>query len=238
MKKVILLGMALLAVFAVQAVAEDIDLERYGGYYTGTGGEFTVEILGTYLSDYLALYDAKTKNIKQNPSFQSFCLETDEYIDDYGNDGFFAILSNKAQLGGANTNSGDPISVGTAWLYSQFAIGVLGDYTYAPGSGRSASAGLLQNAIWMLEDEIAYNGANPFIQRVEEIFGSFANAKADFTGSYVKVLNIYDDAGDPNRRNTLNRQDMLIYVPDGGLTVMLLGIGLGSLAFFSRKLRK
>ena len=91
-------------------------------------------------------------------SFQTFCLEQDE---DSG-DGRF-ILNSAADGGGSNTNAGDPLSAGVAWLYSQFASGVLAGYNYAPGAGRLASASLLQRAIWGLEDEYYMEaGDNPF----------------------------------------------------------------------------
>ena len=45
------------------------------------------------------------------------------------------------------------ITIGTAYLYSQFAAGTLSGYNYTYGSGRSTAAGALQQAIWWLEGQ-------------------------------------------------------------------------------------
>jgi hypothetical protein len=48
---------------------------------------------------------------------------------------------------------GDILSKGTAWLYSQFAQELLIGYNFSGATAqRKTSAGLLQNAIWALED--------------------------------------------------------------------------------------
>ena len=64
-------------------------------------------------------------------------------------------LTMRAVLGGGGAvNGADPISIGTAYLYSEFAKGTLQDYAFAGTEAeREASAALLQNAIWYLEKE-------------------------------------------------------------------------------------
>ena len=84
---------------------------------------------------------------------------------------------------------------------------------------------------WMLEDEIAYDSFNYYIGLVESIFG--ANVKANYSGTQVKVLNIW---GKDSRGRIYDVQSQLFYVPDAGMTAALLGFGLLSLAAFRRKL--
>lgn len=174
-------------------------------------------------------YAGTTSNLVQSGTFQTFCLETTEFIS--LNTTYNAVLNSKAINGGAGGGSPDPLSQGTAYLYQAFATGTLAGYNY--GVGRTTSAGLLQNAIWMLENEIAYsNATNPFIQLVESasVFGSQANAMADYTGSSVKVLNLYTLSGSL-------AQDQLIYVPEPN-TVLLLGLGMIGLAGIRRKMKR
>jgi hypothetical protein len=203
---------------------------RVAGHYTGAGGEFTVS--GTGLDT--SRYSPSARDIGRAGSFQSFCLERQETVS-----GTNLHVVNSAASFGGTASSIDPISVGTAWLYCEFATGGLADYgyDYARGSGRSASAGLLQAAIWVLEDEFAQAGqatpdvsANPFYLLALDAFGSEAAAKADnVAGGYgVYVLNMYDVRGDNDIRR---RQDQLYYdgvdrVPEGGASLAFLAIGL------------
>jgi hypothetical protein len=69
---------------------------------------------------------------------------------------------------------------------------------------------------------------------IRQIFfrGQFSIDKTKYAsfGEYgVYVLNLTS--------GTTNNQDQLILVPDGGLTVMLLGLGVGGLALISRKFK-
>ena len=85
---------------------------------------------------------------------------------------------------------------------------------------------------------------NEFITAIIDKFGSVdaANCAADindYNTYHVFVLNLWD--------GTRAAQDQLIYsttinpntiTPDGGITVMLLGMGLTGIGFVSRKVRK
>ncbi len=216
---------ALLA--SASAMAIDVNINRNTGYFTGSGGEFTLgPVPAAWYSSYSpeALY-----NLGSGIGIQTFCLERDENVASNPNQ---AVINQNgiAFGGGVNTNSGDPISKGTAWLYSLFSGGALDDlgYDYTPGAGRAATAGALQDMIWALEDEQSIDLGNMFYGDLIAKFGSVAAAKADNAGEFpARVLNITKD-GAP-------AQDMLIRVPDAGGTLTLLGLGLAGVAVARRR---
>ena len=207
-----------------------------GLYQSGQGGEFRYKATSGPVGN--AAYSAFTKDLGLAGSFQTFCLEAHEGIAspvDY-------VVNDEAILGGNNFHppagnmGGDIISVGTAYLYASFASGILAGYDYATTvAARKADAALLQDAIWALEDEIVspLAGANFYYDLAVLLFGTAAAAKANASAGFlgVYVLN-----------NTVSgevKQDMLVFdngasVPDGGLTLALLGIGLSGLGFFKR----
>ena len=89
-------------------------------------------------------------------TFTTFCIEKNEYFHPGGT--YNATLANGAVSGGVSGGNPDPVSMGTAWVYSQFRAGTLTVATPQLLSGQ------LQNAIWWLEGEItADQTTNPFI---------------------------------------------------------------------------
>lgn len=94
-------------------------------------------------------------------TFQSFCLEKNEYFSSYGQSLYVksvgtATLNDinyKKSTGGTTTNgyntiASDPLSEATAWLFTQF---------YSHKSTYAGTVGLadsFQKAIWYLEDEL------------------------------------------------------------------------------------
>jgi hypothetical protein len=167
--------------------------------------------------------------------FQTFCLEYNEYITSGGT--YDAQIGTAAIRGGVGIGSGptsprsDPISVGTAYLYTLFATCLLDPhYTYENGDQRAIDAESLQKAFWYLEDERTWSqtgGSNTFVTLALNKFGGEVGARADYTGSSVGVLNLTSSAG--------YHQSQLIYVPDGGVTAILLGLALNGLAALRRK---
>lgn len=250
-------------------------LTRIEGFRAGAGGEFTVYNINSSVVDNSAYSaTAPTKNVVPAVpnSFQTFCLEMTENAA-LNATNYFVVGSSAAAGGGGSSkdnngavNGRDQISKGTAWLYSQFAQGLLnvpkvgatkprGDY-FAEGANsppRYAEAEMLQKAIWWLEQEASPTqdilDTNPYYLKAIDFFknevgGAKANADVGFLGVYVlnnfktqSALNTYLATGNIYATPTLERaQDFLWYdetpVPDGGVTVMLLGgalVGLGAL---------
>jgi len=227
-KLLVLVGLAgLLCAQALQAAMYDgavrITASR-GTYGSGPGGEFTI----TVTSDLGGL-------VTIDGVFQSFCLETEEYIS--LGQSYNANVNDRA-IQGRNGATGDPISVGTAWLYSHFRALDLATYNYTAGSGRNASANALQDAIWWLEVE---GGArNDFINIAAAALGSpgvpltDAEIRANAaTGAYgVVVLNLYNSNGTV-------AQDQLALVPEPTTMIagalLLLPFGVSTLRILRKK---
>jgi len=238
-RKVITTGLVTGAFFAGMASsALAVTIDWNNDYRTGSGGEFTLVGTGLNLGAYAVNVglDDGTKGIIGGDSFQTFCIEHNEFISK-GQGVMFGLSSgaiNGGVIAGYDNPRGnpDPVSIGTAYLYSQFAAGTLSGYNYnTTVAGRQASAGLLQNAIWYFEGEQALSGSNIFVTAMETKFGSYAGAVADSGGAYnVKAVNLVAANG-----VTLRQDQLYVAVPDGGSTLALLGLAIGSLAFVARR---
>lgn len=224
-----------------------------GLYQTTRGGEFTLEVVGSWLR--LKEY-AKTTAAKK--SFQTFCLETSDFLEtDTLYSASVAMLpvvrSDPAPGdGGAGAAAAGSVSAGSGWLYSQFARGVLKGYNYANVDltanfgdiDRHASARLLQEAIWMLEGRIALVPTQRYVALAIEHLGSREQAVAlggAAFGVYGLALSketarttIYPVHVLP--RDAQQRQAVhgVHTVPDGGTTAVLLAVALAALVALRR----
>ncbi|MCC5787791.1 MAG: hypothetical protein JJU33_13945 [Phycisphaerales bacterium] len=229
------------AVTSSSLAATIVNIGRVSGYHEsripGTnntigGGEFTVTGTGAGLR-------GLGSDINNN-SFQTFCLELDQFLGSGARD--YAVQINTTII------TGSPgvafVSQGTAWLYNQFRGGNLTGYNYTVGAGRASSASSLQLAIWFLQgqfdDPTVWAGGNTtrnsllwtefnnnqdaqdFFDLVDGMFGS--NAFDPYTGNRVRALNV---GPTPNGGNWQN-QDLLTLIPlpsGGGLAAAgLLGL--------------
>jgi hypothetical protein len=234
MRKLCLL-IALTGVLAsYQCFALTVTVVRNAGYYGAVaneaeGGEFTVTATdpsNPLFQNIIAHYDSSTM---VNGGFETFCLDINVPL--YPN-----------PQGATVTPTG--VSMGVAWLYNQFVKQSLAGYIWAPGgsaaaggtgTGRANSAFMLQNAIWELEGQSGYDvgAAAYYVGLATAHFGSLAAAEAAANGAFqIDQLVLTYPAGSGNLS-----QPMLAFVPDGGATVMLLGLALGSFCFVSRKMR-
>jgi hypothetical protein len=197
---------------------------NYGSRHSGNGGEFNISS-----ADFDPTAMGYASAAISGSGFETFCLETNEFFNP-GSTYYYAI-SEAASNGGVSGGNPDPISLGTAWLYLNFAHGTLAGYDYTVGAGGNASAAALQSTIWWLEGE----GANPG-NAFSTLVMTLPNYLDDNNGYYgVGVLNLWGDAD-----HTRVAQDQLILrqVPDGGSTAILLGFGLVGLYLSGRKLQR
>ncbi len=211
----VLVGLVgVLAVPAVQAAMQVTPYQNLYYYSYGDGGEFSALPNAALLSlnPTLAGYASVTAN-STAPYFQTFCIETK--VDFTPGETYNVTIGNEIFNDG-QFPSGEPIMMGTAWLYSHFAAGTLSGYDYTYGSGRTVSAGDLQQAIWYLQGEATslvndgVNGTAFYNAAVSALGGTIHNA-AD--GAYgVVVLNLWVPG--PHGSNGAAAQDQLMIVPE------------------------
>jgi hypothetical protein len=144
------------------------------------GGEF-----GVYLKDQVNPFAGNTESAEL---FRTFCLEKNEFIDFHQNGFIIESITGSAENGGIGGPQPDPLSAQTAWLYYNFAQGTLTGYL-----GDTLSADNLQKAIWGLEEEIALDPNNVFVQAANAAIASLdplVQANVAAAVASVRVLNI------------------------------------------------
>jgi len=167
--------------------------------------------------------------------FQTFCIEHGESFSPGTT--YNVTLGNNAMYGHTGAPNGTPVTLGTAWLYSQFAAGTLEtitgtDYRYTYGSGRSTDAGALQQAIWYFQGEtggvnnVWAQAANSAVSNMGKNAWNAANGEFG-----VKALNL----GDPGR---VQDQLVMTAVPEPATIIagalLLLPFGASALRIIRR----
>lgn len=232
-------GLVICAIMTAQVLAvPTIKAYQYPGYYLPGAGEITI-VPSDWDWDPLQHYADSTKNIGQEPSFQTFCMELGEDI--FEDTAYEVVFSDRAIIGGVGL-AGDPLSVGVAWLYHEFQNGVLDGYDYDPNNNRGLRAYDLQNTIWWLEGDLLIDPNNIFSNAVVDKFGSAAAAMADNNGQYdVLVMNLWveghvgDFTWNPQEEKYMYLiQDTLVCVPAPG-AVLLGGIGVGLVGWLRKR---
>jgi len=214
-------------------------ITRELGYFSGNGGEFTVNDAGsgsmTLSND---AYANVAMGVNGTESFQTFCVEYTEDITNPSNihvsTANIDLSSGSHSYNGGVPGTGDDLDPMTAYLYTQFATGALASsatpYDYNPGGNRASDAEQLQDAIWFIEGEkgslISGSKAEDWYDEAFAAVGSGGVWENMGTGG-VYVMQMYGGTED-------YYQDQLYYVPV--TAAVLLGIlGLGVAGFKLRK---
>jgi hypothetical protein len=181
-----------------------------------------------------------------NGTFQTFCIDVNHSFT--SGKTYNYKISQQIYTGSANN-----ISIGTAWLYSQFLDGTLNGYTYKDGSGNISSATLLQNTFWALEGEITnskllksiFSTANIFYCDLIAQFGKISNAEKDAGADNcygVAVMNLYSPKDGKLAQSQLVRVSTCpppVSVPEPSTIVagalLLLPLGVSALKILRRK---
>ncbi|QKK07306.1 MAG: hypothetical protein HND58_03480 [Planctomycetota bacterium] len=146
----------------------------------------------------------------QRGTFQTFCVERDEYVH---NPSWYDI-SDAAKFGGLNGGNPDPISDTTRALYFAFRKGWVG--TQLSTADANVIADALQVAIWYEEEELTTAQYNSYItggNRADELLswvpGTLSGAWAG--ANNVRVMNVWKHA--TLRTEDYAAQDQLILIP-------------------------
>src|ERR1017187_7453442 len=222
---IILLNLLILK--AAPAVMANTIVLTQGAYSYYVGGEFrTVTTPQSFLNNYVPATIV-------NGGFQTFCVETT--VEFTPGVVYSFTLSN-------TDSQGRPLTQGAAFLYYEFAKGILPGYDYntantpADAALRLADAGELQSAIWWLQGGQTYPGystggaGNPFYDLALADLGA-ANLFAANNGRFgVDILELWN--------GTTPIQNQLVVVPDPGWTALLLGMSVTRLLLMQLGFRK
>jgi hypothetical protein len=193
-------------------------LDNTSSYSQGDGGEFRA-VGNTGLDSIINwnAYSTSTKGtigaadtsswgynagLNTEEYFQTFCIQSTVYFAP-GNS--YSVVTSPT------------VSIGTAYLYSQFAAGTLSGYNYAYGANRENTAGALQQAIWWLQGQTG-GVKDGFVTAAETALGNLTDAeiRAAANGAYGVVALDLGTRDQP-------AQDQLAIVPVPEPTTVIAG---------------
>lgn len=208
--------LSIAALVSTRSFADTVTLTQASTHGSTGGGEFIATPTGGLLG---------------STPFKTFCIEYNELIN--FNTPYNYVLSDKAVNGGVAGGNPDPISLGTAWIYSQYRQGVLAGYT-----GNTASQDTLQNAFWWLENEItlADPGANSYLAAAYTSLASFGVTTLADLQQNAGTQNFGVSAMNLTDQNSIKKQDQLAYVsvPEASAS-LLFSMSLTGLPWFVRR---
>jgi hypothetical protein len=199
--------LAVLLALSVNALALNTTTINWAPNHSPEGGEFILDP-------------------SDGDAFNSFCIEKNEYVTPGGT----YLYSVSDRTDNSPPAGGDPISIGTAWLYRSFRDGSLVGYSATSTFNQTA----LQDLFWYLEGEITgeqlryrssldyYSlalAANPGVDLFSDANGAFD----------VVVWNLTDLNGGRAQ------SQLAISTPEGGSTLALAGLGMAGMLFLRRR---
>ena len=205
----------LVSVAASSAMADQVKVLDTNLWGTGSsGGPFEVQNLAgnSFIPEGLGLYGA------QADAWATFCIEFNETLSQGTT--YDVAINTAAVNGGVAGGNPDPLDAKTAYLYQTFMDGNINaalvalyagaavNFDYNNTNGGTDEAGsAMQNAIWVIEQEITDVFAAGTLERQ---LIDLAAANATTIGN-VKILNM--------TRNGNPHQDVLVIIPPDGNVV-------------------
>jgi hypothetical protein len=177
------------------------------------GGEFNANTTQSFIHNY-------SPSAVVGTGFETFCIET---MVDFNPGQTYTYNLSSVDSRGVN------LSRGAAYLYSQFAKGILANYDYTDPTIRNLDAGALQSAIWWFQGNQTYSGYpsptdNVYYEEALNALGGLGGAEIANGGYYgVDVLQMWGDGH-------IAAQNQLVLVPDRTTTIGLFVMALGALA--------
>lgn len=222
-KIVLVVCMLLAGLSTARAQSVTLDINNYSfGNGSIDGGEFTANTSQNFLGSY-----ASTAVL--NGGFETFCVQST--VDFYSGNTYSYVLTN-------TDSAGQPLTLGAAYLYQEFATGNLAGYDYLntdPTNTRLTDAGELQLALWTLQGQTVPSGfpslsTDPFYNLAITDLGGTSAAFADNNGTYgVDIIQLYDANGAP-------AQAQLVLTPEPPTILLFVFAGILMVLFNRRKM--